>query len=46
MKDFVSAIRTGRDPLVTGENAVRVLRILDAAYESARTGRTVKLEGP
>ena len=43
MKDFITAIRTGRAPLVTGENALRVLRILDAAYASARTGRSVKI---
>jgi predicted dehydrogenase len=43
MKDFVSAIRSGREPLVTGQNALRVLRILDAVYESARRGKLVKL---
>jgi len=43
MKDFISACRSGREPAVTGENALRVLRILDAAYASAHTGHSVKI---
>jgi predicted dehydrogenase len=40
-RDFVTAARTGQDFPVTGEDALRVLEILHAAYESARTGREV-----
>lgn len=39
--DFVDAVRTGREPAVTGEEATRALRILLAVYESSRTGRPV-----
>lgn len=40
--DFVDAVRTGRDPAVTGEAAVASLRILLAVYESSRTGVPVR----
>ena len=41
--DFLDAILAGRDPLVTGEQAATVTRILEAAYESAREGQVVTL---
>lgn len=37
--DFVAALREGRDPEVTGEDALRSLRIMSAMYVSAKTGR-------
>ncbi|GGC97362.1 oxidoreductase [Tersicoccus solisilvae] len=37
--DFVEAIREGRDPGVTGEDALRSLRTLTAIYASVRSGR-------
>lgn len=40
-RDFVAAVREGREPAATGEDALRVLEVLEAAYESARTGREV-----
>lgn len=42
--DLLRAIEEDRDPLATGENAVRSLRLIDAAYESARTGTRVRLD--
>jgi predicted dehydrogenase len=41
--EFISAIREDRDPSVTGDDAVRVLEVIDAAFESARTGKPVDI---
>lgn len=46
--DLVEAIRTGRPPAVTGEEATRSVAIIRAIYASARTGQAVQpgdLEG-
>lgn len=40
--DFVDAVRTGGTPAVTGEEAMKSLRILLAVYESSRTGAPVR----
>ncbi|SMH56448.1 Gfo/Idh/MocA family protein [Mesorhizobium australicum] len=42
MADFVEAIRAGRDPKVTGEEALKVHRLIDALIETGRTGRPVR----
>ncbi len=42
--DFVRAIRTGAHPPVTLDDGYRVLQIIDAAYESSRTGRRIDLQ--
>jgi len=39
--DFVEAVREGRAPAVTGEDAFAALGIVLAVYESARSGRPV-----
>lgn len=39
--DVVDAIRTGRNPMVTGEQALIVQRVTDAIYASAEAGREV-----
>ena len=39
--EFIAAIREDRDPAVTGEDAVRVLQITDAVFQSGRTGQAV-----
>lgn len=41
--DVVNAILEGREPLVTGEAAKHPLAIILAVYESAKTGRPVKV---
>jgi predicted dehydrogenase len=38
---FVECVRTGREPLVTGEDGRAVLEIIHAAYASAGLGRAV-----
>jgi len=38
LTEFANSIREGRPPSVSGEDGVGVLEVLDAAFESARTG--------
>lgn len=45
MADFVAAIRTGRDPKVTGEGGLRVHRLIDALIATGATGRPVTVAG-
>ena len=39
--DFVDAIAADRDPLCRGDEGVTVMQVIDAIYESSRTGREV-----
>jgi len=41
--DFVAAIREERAPRVTGEDGLRAVEIVAAAYESTRTGQPVRV---
>ena len=41
--DFADAIRTGRPPLVSGEEGYQALELVDAIYRSCRTGDKVAL---
>ncbi|MFC4225021.1 Gfo/Idh/MocA family protein [Lysinibacter cavernae] len=43
IQDFVSAIKEGREPAVTGRDARASLAIIAAVYESARTGTVIAL---
>lgn len=43
VRDFVDAVRDGREPAVTGREAVKSLEIVQAIYESSRTGATIEL---
>lgn len=43
VRDLLDAIRGGREPVANGEALVRALEVVDAAYESTRTGRRVRL---
>ena len=43
--DFVGAIHEGREPLCNGAEGRRSLAVVEAIYESARTGRAVEI-GP
>ncbi|MDP2084520.1 MAG: Gfo/Idh/MocA family oxidoreductase [Gemmobacter sp.] len=43
MADFVAAIREGRDPRVTGDEALRVHRLIDALIEAGTTGGPVRV---
>ncbi|MCO5063034.1 MAG: Gfo/Idh/MocA family oxidoreductase [Rhizobiaceae bacterium] len=39
LQDFVSAIREGREPKVSGREALKVHRLIDAILRAARSGR-------
>jgi UDP-N-acetyl-2-amino-2-deoxyglucuronate dehydrogenase len=43
--DFAEALRTGREPLVNGEEGYRALEFVLAVYQSCRERRTVSLHG-
>lgn len=44
-RDFADAVRTGRPPLVTGDDGRAAVEIITAAYAADRTGRAVELGG-
>lgn len=41
--DFGRAVESRQPPTVTADDGIAVMAVLDAAYESARTGRTIAL---
>ena len=43
LKDFLDALDEGREPLVTGEIALRTHRFIDAILESSAQGRPVRV---
>lgn len=43
MRAFIEACQGNGEPLATGEDAVRVAKVVDAAYESSRSGRRVEI---
>ena len=43
LQDFIHAIATGRDPLITGPEARKSLELILALYRSSETGAPVKL---
>jgi UDP-N-acetyl-2-amino-2-deoxyglucuronate dehydrogenase len=43
VRDLLDSIRDGREPQATGDMLVNALELVDAAYESARSGRHVRL---
>jgi UDP-N-acetyl-2-amino-2-deoxyglucuronate dehydrogenase len=45
MADFLDALETGRAPKVTGEEALKVHRLIDALIATGASGRPVKVEG-
>ena len=45
MADFVDAIRSDREPKVTGEEALKVHRLIDALIETGRRGAPVTVAG-
>jgi UDP-N-acetyl-2-amino-2-deoxyglucuronate dehydrogenase len=45
MADFVDAIRAGRESRITGEEALKVHRLIDALIEAGSSGRRVPVAG-
>lgn len=43
--DFISSVRTGRQPLPSGYDGMRVVQIINGLYESARRGSKVLVYG-
>ena len=46
VKEFEASILEGRRPETCGEEGLQDLKLVLAAYDSARTGKEVILEGP
>lgn len=46
IRDFIAAARGEGDVPASGRDALQVARVIDAAYESSRTGRRVDIEAP
>jgi len=44
LKDFLGAVESKKDPLVTGESAIRTLKIAEAALKSMSSGKKVDIE--
>ena len=44
LTDLAASIRAGTPPAITGEDGLRALEVVEAVYESATTGRTVRLQ--
>lgn len=42
-RDFAAALRSGRRPLVAGDDGYRALEVVDAIYRSCRSGEKVRL---
>jgi predicted dehydrogenase len=43
VKHFVDCVLSGKQPMSPGTDGLRIMRILDAAYKSAQTGKAVTL---
>jgi predicted dehydrogenase len=44
VKHFAQCLVDGREPISPGTDGLRIMKILDAMYESAETGRAVDIE--
>jgi len=45
-RDFADAVSNGRRPVVAGEDGLAALELVDAIYQSCRTGQPVDLAAP
>ena len=45
LADLVESIRSGKPPAVTGRDGLKALEVVEAIYQSAESGRSVKLVG-
>jgi hypothetical protein len=43
--EFISSILENRPPMATGEEGLKVMKILDGIYQSAETGKEVRYKG-
>jgi predicted dehydrogenase len=45
IEDFIDAIREDRDPAISLSETVRTMQVIEAIYESAQTGKPVRVGG-
>jgi predicted dehydrogenase len=43
IRHFIDCVQDGREPIISPENGVDMIKILMAIYESAHTGEAVKI---
>jgi predicted dehydrogenase len=43
LSDLVESIRTGKPPAITGQDGLKALEVVEAIYQSAESGQSVKL---
>ena len=43
LAEFVAAVREDREPAITGEDGLRAVEIVAAAYRSIETGQPVRI---
>jgi predicted dehydrogenase len=43
INEFVQSIREGRPPAITGQDGLKALEVVEAIYQSAESGRSVRL---
>ncbi len=43
LSDLVESVRAGRPPAITGQDGLKALEVVEAIYQSAESGRSVKL---
>ena len=46
MEHFAECLESGAEPLVTAEDGLHVMEVIDACYESIRTGQAVDIPAP
>ncbi|MDD9268315.1 Gfo/Idh/MocA family protein [Paenibacillus sp. GCM10023248] len=44
LEEFADAIREGREPLASGREIIRVMKVIDACFESMRTHQVIALQ--
>lgn len=44
VKDFYDSVEAGRDPQITGREALKIQELICAIYESGKTGEIIKLD--
>lgn len=43
ISDFYKAVEEGRDPAISGREALKIQKLICAIYESGKTGKTIIL---
>jgi predicted dehydrogenase len=43
LSDLVESVRTGKPPAITGQDGLKALEVVEAIYQSAESGQSVKL---